>query len=406
MRRMLPIVTAAALLLTIAAPAAAGHHHRAAAGPDLIQTAAAAGTFQTLLAAVEAAGLTDTLRGDGPFTLFAPTDEAFAALPQGAVQSLLEPANRDALTAVLTYHVVSGELPAARIGASTSATTVNGQRLDLELASGRLRVDEAGVLTADLRTANGIIHVIDRVLQPADQSIVGLARAAGSFETLLAAAGAAELAGTLSDGGPFTVFAPTDEAFAALPEGTVETLLAEEGRGTLKKILAYHVLDGRVYADDALAAGRAETLAGEALTLGVADGRFQVDESGIVQADLEAANGVVHVIDRVLLPAGLRPAAVSTVGDAVSASELIRLAIRRGVPLFNSGAAGACAAVYEVAAKSLVGGRYDLPPAALEALESGLREARHSAGDRERAWALRYALDAAMLALGDRMSSR
>ena len=397
MRSILPTLTAL-FLACAAASASAGHHHqRADEIPNIVETAAAAGGFETLLAAAEAAGLADTLQGKGPFTVFAPTDEAFAALPEGTLDALLEPGKRDVLKAILTYHVVAGEVPASRAAAVRSAATVNGQRLDLRLESGRVTVDEANVLTADLRAANGIIHVIDRVLVPSDQSIVALARSAGTFQTLLAAAEAAGLAGTLSDDGPFTVFAPTDEAFAALPEGTVEGLLAEEGRSTLKKILGYHVLQGRVYADQALAAGRAPTLIGEPLSVGVTDGRFRVNDSGLVQTDLEAANGVVHVIDQVLLPPESRSA--SATSGAGSAEEVIRLAIRRGVPLFNSGDAAACAAVYEVAATSLVGGGYDLPSPAREALEAGLRQARHSSGDRARAWALRHALDAAALAL-------
>lgn len=255
-RPCLPAKPIALMLLAAtatAATAAASHHTHHDRRPDLVDTATAAGGFSTLLAALGAAELVDTLKGDGPFTVFAPTDEAFAALPEGTVESLLEPANRDALRAVLTYHVISGEVPVARVGSLRSAKTVNGQQLELAVEEGRIRVDEATVLTADLRAANGIIHVIDRVLLPEEKSIVGLAQGAGTFGTLLAAAKAAGLAGTLSDDGPFTVFAPTDEAFAALPEGTVDELLAEEGLGTLKRILTYHVLAGRVYAEDALA---------------------------------------------------------------------------------------------------------------------------------------------------------
>ncbi len=122
--------------------------------------------------------------------------------------------------------MVAGELPASGVGSLRSATTVNGQRVDLRVENGRIRVDDATVVTADVRASNGVIHVIDRVLLPEDKSLVALAEGAETFSTLLTAAQAAGLAETLAAGGPFTLFAPTDEAFARLPEGTVEGLLS------------------------------------------------------------------------------------------------------------------------------------------------------------------------------------
>ncbi|NND73292.1 MAG: fasciclin domain-containing protein [Rhodothermales bacterium] len=133
---------------------------------DIVDTASAAGSFNTLVAAVQAADLVDTLKGEGPFTVFAPTDEAFAALPEGTVENLLKPENKDQLIAVLTYHVVPGKVMSADIaGATTNAATVEGQDLTI-IATEGVMVNDASVVSADIDTSNGVIHVIDKVLLP------------------------------------------------------------------------------------------------------------------------------------------------------------------------------------------------------------------------------------------------
>jgi len=133
---------------------------------DIVDTAVDAGTFTTLVAAVQAAGLVDTLKGEGPFTVFAPTDEAFAALPAGTVEDLLKPENKDKLVAILTYHVISGKVMSGDIaGKSTSAETVQGQALNINATEG-VMVNDASVVTADIDTSNGVIHVINKVLLP------------------------------------------------------------------------------------------------------------------------------------------------------------------------------------------------------------------------------------------------
>jgi uncharacterized surface protein with fasciclin (FAS1) repeats len=137
------------------------------ASADIVETAAAAGQFETLAAALEAAGLTDTLKGDGPFTVFAPTDEAFAKLPEGTIESLLKSENRDQLVAILTYHVVAGKVTAAEVATLDEAATVNGADLTIDASGSRVKVDDAEVITADVAASNGVIHVIDTVLLPA-----------------------------------------------------------------------------------------------------------------------------------------------------------------------------------------------------------------------------------------------
>ncbi|MDG2303998.1 MAG: fasciclin domain-containing protein [Candidatus Binatia bacterium] len=161
-------VTTMALLLVGCGDGAsqAGQGSDGAPTLDIIETADDAGSFQTLLAAVEAAGLTSTLRGDGPFTVFAPTDDAFAALPAGTVEDLLLPQNIETLTAILTYHVLGAEVRAADAIAAGSAETLNGQRVIIEESGGAVRVNDANVVAADVLASNGVIHVIDAVLLP------------------------------------------------------------------------------------------------------------------------------------------------------------------------------------------------------------------------------------------------
>jgi uncharacterized surface protein with fasciclin (FAS1) repeats len=140
----------------------------AAQAADIVDTAAGAGSFNTLVAAVQAAGLVETLKGEGPFTVFAPTDEAFAQLPAGAVDSLLQPENKDQLIAVLTYHVVPGKVMSRDLaGQELSVETVQGSPVSIDATGGAVKVEEATVTQADIETDNGVIHVIDRVIMPA-----------------------------------------------------------------------------------------------------------------------------------------------------------------------------------------------------------------------------------------------
>jgi uncharacterized surface protein with fasciclin (FAS1) repeats len=149
--------------LVSAMPAPAG-----SAQKDIVDTAVAAGTLNTLATALQAAGLADTLKGKGPFTVFAPTDEAFSKLPAGTVESLLKPENKEKLTAILLYHVVSGDVTAAQVVKLSSAKTVNGQDLKLTVNDGTVMVNDAEVVKADVLASNRMIHVIDTVLLPKD----------------------------------------------------------------------------------------------------------------------------------------------------------------------------------------------------------------------------------------------
>ncbi len=269
---------------------------------DIVQTAVGAGSFNTLVAALKEAELVEALQGKGPFTVFAPTDEAFAKLPKGTVEKLLKPENRKQLQAILTYHVVPGKLDAKHVIKRNGANTLNGQRLDFSMHKKNVMIDSARVVKADIETSNGVIHVIDTVMLPSAENLVETAASAKQFTTLLIAAKKAGLADALAGEGPFTIFAPTDEAFAKLPEGTIEKLLQPENRDQLATILKYHVVSGRVYSDAAIEAGRADTLAEKEVRIRNGAGGVTINDAQVVRADLDASNGVIHVIDRVILP--------------------------------------------------------------------------------------------------------
>ncbi|MDJ0974502.1 MAG: fasciclin domain-containing protein [Planctomycetota bacterium] len=268
---------------------------------NIVETAVAAGSFDTLVTAVKAADLAEALSGPGPFTVFAPNDKAFSKLG-GTVDALLQPSEKTALQSILTYHVVPGRLTAKQVVKMAGATSLQGQRIDFKVKNGKVFVDGAQVIATDIETSNGIIHVIDSVIIPETNAIPQVAKRAGSFNTLLAAAKAAGLVPALSGDGPLTVFAPTDDAFAKLPQGTVQSLLRPENKKKLAQILTYHVVSGRIYSPDVPVGGMAKTLSGMAVRFKATSNGIAVNGSNIVATDIDASNGVIHVIDAVLLP--------------------------------------------------------------------------------------------------------
>jgi uncharacterized surface protein with fasciclin (FAS1) repeats len=278
---------------------------------DIVDTAVADGRFTTLVAAVQAAELVDTLKSEGPFTVFAPTDDAFAALPEGTLESLLLPENKQTLIDILLYHVVAGKVMAADVVGLESATTALGADVSIKVDMGNVYINDAQVIITDIETSNGVIHVIDAVILPpaeeaaeAPGTIVEIAVADERFSTLVAAVLAADLAETLSGEGPFTVFAPTNDAFAALPAGTLDSLLLPENKQALTDILLYHVVSGKVMAADVVGLASATTVLGQDFTITIRDGKvFLNDTIEVIITDIEASNGVIHVIDAVLLPA-------------------------------------------------------------------------------------------------------
>jgi len=205
-------------------------------GGSIVDQALADGRFGTLATALTEAELVDVLKGDGPFTVFAPTDEAFAKLPPGTVKDLLKPENRDKLQAILKYHVSPGATKLAGALAKGKAATVEGTPLTISFANGRVKVGEAIILDADIECSNGVIHVIDSVLLPPtpveSNDIFSVAKRSGLLGTLLSAVEAAGLGSALKDDGPLTLLAPTDKAFAALPEKELKRLLKKKKAAT------------------------------------------------------------------------------------------------------------------------------------------------------------------------------
>jgi len=279
---------------------------------NIIEVATAAGNFTTLLAALDAAGLTSTFEGTDEYTVLAPTDDAFAALLAtlgiDAPTLLADPG----LTDILTYHVLAGSVPASVVVTLTEATTLNGADITITVdGNGNVFInDSVQVTVTDIPASNGIIHVLDGVLSPPPPpplgNIIEVATAAGNFTTLLAALDAAGLTSTFEGTDQYTVLAPTDDAFAALLATLgidAPTLLADPG---LADILLYHVISGASSSTDIAGEVGADTLNGVISLNVLTDGTIVINDSvSITVTDVPASNGVIHVIDAVLLPSAL-----------------------------------------------------------------------------------------------------
>lgn len=308
---------------------------------DLVDVAVGNADTAILVEAVNAAGFGPALKAEGPLTVFAPSNAAFQALPAGVLEALAKPENKELLGAVLSQHVVPGKLMAADLK-SGDLKSVSDETVTIAVDGPSVSVNGAKVTQTDLDASNGVMHVIDKVLLPAgfdvgqllgqaptsDKNIVETAAAAGTFNRLGALVVAANLTDTLSGPGPFTVFAPTDEAFAKLPVGAVEALAKPENKDILTKVLTYHALSGAKMKADLLP-GEVATIASDTVTISADGDALKVNDSNIVTADVAASNGVVHVIDTVLLPPGFDlgalglapdPATTNAAGDAVPES--------------------------------------------------------------------------------------
>jgi uncharacterized surface protein with fasciclin (FAS1) repeats len=297
------------------APAGLGETEFAAqrsATGDIVDTAIAA-EFSTLVAAVRAAGLEDVLRGDGPFTVFAPTDEAFAALSPELLDALLQPENEEKLRQILSYHVIAGAaVESGDLSFYQRVESFEGSELTIFRYRSLVLVDGVRVTLANVPATNGVIHVINQVLIPAGftledpeeptADIVDTAIGAG-FDTLVAAVRAAGLEDALRGEGPLTVFAPTETAFAALPEGTISFLLQPENVGLLQELLTYHVLAGEVRSTDLKLFQVPKMFNGAySIIRKYSPDKIYINFSRVEAADVLATNGVIHVIDKVLIP--------------------------------------------------------------------------------------------------------
>jgi transforming growth factor-beta-induced protein len=268
---------------------------------NIVQLAQATPELSTLVTAVVAANLTGTLSSVGPFTVFAPTNSAFAKLPAGALATLLKPENKKQLTDVLLYHVVSGTVLASDLK-NESIKTVEGANLKVTITGTKVTINNATVITPNVIASNGVVHIIDTVLMPpapAAKNIVQLAQATPALSTLVEAVVAANLTGTLSSVGPFTVFAPNNGAFAKLPAGVLATLLKPENMKQLTDLLLYHVVSGTVLASD-LKNESIKTVEGADLKVTIIGGKVMINEATVTTPNVIASNGVVHIIDGVL----------------------------------------------------------------------------------------------------------
>ncbi len=269
----------------------------------------------TLEAAVIAAELADDLAGEGPFTVFAPTDAAFEALPDGVLAGLLDdPAG--ALTDVLLYHVLGDSVASGSLTTGQFATTLNGDSIVVTIDGSDVYINNAMVSVADIRTDNGIVHVIDAVITPGS-TVYEVVAGSEDHTTLEAAVVAAGLQGTLSGPGPFTVFAPTDAAFENLPEGMVADLLADP-KGELTEILLYHVVAAKALSGDLSDGQMITTVNGSDITVSITGGNVFINEAQVITADIETDNGVVHVIDAVITPStGIEERIINTVSVSI-----------------------------------------------------------------------------------------
>jgi len=274
------------------------------AGPeltaDIIDIATSTTQVATLAAAIDAAGLEEALRGPGPFTVFAPMNEAFAALGDEVVANLLDPANVDLLTTILTYHVVPGAaVEAGQLSDGQTLRTIQGDDLTIGLAGASVTVNGVNVVTADIQATNGVIHLIDGVLVP-ELDVAETALVTPQTQTLAAALSAADLTSVLGGLGPFTVFAPVNEAFDALGTEKLDVLLDPANWPLLQKVLTYHVVYGDVRAGDLADGLKVETVEGSEITFDLSGATPRVNGANIVASDIVVGNGVIHLIDGVL----------------------------------------------------------------------------------------------------------
>ena len=282
---------------------------------DIIESSEA---HNTLEVAIVAAGLDETLSSDGPFTVFAPTDDAFSLVPANVLETLLaDPTGL--LTQILLNHVVSGTALSTDLSDGMMIETLQGSEVMVSLTDGVVMIDNATVIVADITADNGVVHVIDAILQPEMPTntvfdIIAGSEVHNTLETAIVAAG---LDGTLASEGPFTVFAPTDDAFSLVPANVLETLLADP-TGLLTQILLNHVVSGTAMSTDLSDGMMIETLQGSEVMVSITDGVVMIGNATVIVADVMADNGVVHVIDAILQP----EMPTNTVFDIIANSEV------------------------------------------------------------------------------------
>jgi transforming growth factor-beta-induced protein len=264
---------------------------------SIYETARTNGNFKTLTLALEITELDKVLDAAGDYTVFAPTDAAFDKLPAGTLDSLVK--NPAALTEILLYHVAQGRLLAQDALAEDKIKTLDGRKVMVDTSAGA-KINQSNIVATDIAATNGVIHVIDQVLIPADRNLIEVLEKQGKFKTLLAALSATGLEEVVANAKDFTIFAPNDDAFGLLPDGTVEALLKD--KKALSNILLYHVVAAKVPASVAITLDEATMANNLKVDVELRGSDLFVNDSQVIETDLNAANGVIHVIDEVLIP--------------------------------------------------------------------------------------------------------
>lgn len=291
-------------------------------GPDkdIVELARATPVLSTLVTAIETAGLSATLKGPGPFTVFAPTNAAFDKLPDGVLDDLL--ANPSILAQVLQYHVVNGNVMSSDVSTGTVPTLLSGASLDVEVMGSSIMINDlATVIAADQEATNGVVHLIDEVLIPPTielpkDNIVEIAQATPELSTLVAVLTKfPDLVTALSSEGTYTVFAPTNDAFTALLAAIGQSSADDVPESVLRTILEYHVISTDAIMSGDLSDGQtAEALSGEQISVTIDDNGVFISDAKVALPDVEASNGVVHVMEDVMVP----PSIVPIVGTIVA----------------------------------------------------------------------------------------
>lgn len=375
------------------------------AAPGIVETASSTANIQTLVTALKKGQLIQNLKDEGPFTIFAPTDQAFSKLGDKTLASLLQVSNQSNLRSVLTYHVVAGRLTSKDLIAKNRILTPNGQHLSTKIIDGSLQVNRTKIIKSDILCKNGVIHIIDEVLVPQMSNIAELLSKDDRFSTLLKLVKVSGLKDSLSQKNPLTVFAPTNKAFAKLPKATVVSLLKQENLPKLQAILKCHVSIGRHSVKDLLAKKKTQALNNESYPIKLAQGQVMVGNSRIIKNDIDASNGIIHVIDTILLPKPMKtkrpknhynrtqkPDLSSHFNKSEKVTKIIEHSIHHGCHLYNHGNPYACAALYEITLLSLMN-LVELPKDLRNTVLSAMYQAKKTHNQRRKAWMYRHALN-------------
>ena len=384
---------------------AAGSTQPAPSATSLAAVATKA-NLTTLLALVKASGI--ELPANAKLTIFAPTNEAFAKLPKDQVEFLTSAKGKPTLQAILKHHVVGSSVGSSSVLDRRRLSALSGQSLEIDPTA--LTIDGARLVATDVAFDGGLVHVIDAVMVPELRSIETIIAEDERFSTLRAAIDAAGIGPQLGarNPGPWTLLAPSNQAFGAIPAEDLKALLAD--RAALTAVLGAHVVPTAIRREEMLAQGSARTLLGDGSVVFALDaGVITAGGARIEVADIEAANGIIHIIDRVLPAASATTATEAAMMPSRirSAAAILELAIERGVPRFNAGDQASCAALYELAIMSVVLlGNDAIGERASSALSAALKDGATHEDAAQRAWTYRRGMDSALQSMAAAMQPR